>query len=65
MQHRALGAMLITAPTEAERVYEMSVRLASSELRPMEGARLAPWLKVKANIETGEVVMAAGIRVKA
>jgi hypothetical protein len=65
MKHRALGAMLITAPTEAERVYEMSVKMASSELRAVAGHDLAPWLRVKANIETGEVVMAAGIRVKA
>jgi len=64
MAFPSLGPMLITAPSEEERVYEMSIRMAQTELRALVGQELSPWVRVRANIETGEVVVAAGIRVK-
>ena len=61
---RALGEILITAPTEAERVYQMSVRLAKEELRVLSGQTLSPWVRVRANLDTGHVGVAAGITVR-
>lgn len=58
---RALGALMVTAPTEGERLYEMAVRLAPTELKAL--VPLAPWIRVRANIDTGEVYLAAGINV--
>ena len=63
MESRSHGAKLITAPTEEERLYEMSVRMASEELRALVGQELSPWVRVRANIETGDVLVAAGIKV--
>lgn len=61
---RSLGPMLITAPSESERVYEMAVRVARAELVPLPGYALFPWITVRANIETGDVFLAAGMKVK-
>ena len=63
-EFRALGALLITAPSEHERLYEIAVRLARSEVRPMPHYELLPWVRVRANTETGAVLLAAGIKVK-
>jgi hypothetical protein len=63
MESRSHGALLITAPTEDERLYEMSVRMAHEELRALVGQELSPWIRVRANIETGDVLIAAGIKV--
>jgi hypothetical protein len=63
MESRSHGALLITAPTEDERLYEMSVRMAHEELRALVGQELSPWVRVRANIETGDVLIAAGIKV--
>jgi|GEM_PF-5430392 len=63
MESRSHGALLITAPSEDERLYEMSVRMAHEELRVLVGQELSPWLRVRANIETGDVLVAAGIKV--
>lgn len=56
--------MLITAPSESERLYEMAVKVARAELRPRQGYVLHPWLTLRANIETGDVLLAAGIKAK-
>ena len=61
---RSLGAMLVTAPSESERLYEIAVRLARAELVSVPGRELFPWVTVRANIETGDVLIAAGIKVK-
>lgn len=61
---RALGPMLVTAPTPSDRQYQMSVRLRSGEIRPMPGCHLEPWVRLTANVETGDVCLAAGIKVK-
>ena len=61
---QSFGAMLITAPSEHERLYEMSVRLAPAELKPTPGYTLHPWITVRANCQTGEVLLDAGIAVK-
>lgn len=61
---RSLGAMLITAPSESERLYEIAVRVARAEVKPMPGYALFPWITVRANTETGDVLLAAGIKVK-
>ena len=63
MESRSHGALLITAPTEDERLYEMSVLMANEELRALVGQELSPWVRVRANIETGDVLVAAGIKV--
>ena len=63
MESRSHGALLITAPTEDERLYQMSVRMAHEELRALVGQELSPWIRVRANIETGDVLIAAGIKV--
>jgi hypothetical protein len=55
--------MLITVPKEDERLYEMSVLIANEELRALVGQELSPWIRVRANIETGDVLVAAGIKV--
>lgn len=65
MEHkRSFGAMLITAPTEAERLYEMSVRMARAEMVSLPGYTLHPWLTVRANVDTGRIEIAAGITAK-
>jgi len=61
---RSLGAMLITAPSDTERLYEIAVRVARAEMRPLPGHALFPWITVRANIETGDVRLAAVIKVK-
>lgn len=60
----SLGAMLITAPSEHERLYEMAVRLYRLELKPSPGYLLHPWITVRANCETDEITLAAGIRIQ-
>jgi hypothetical protein len=61
---RSLGAMLVTAPSEQERCYQMAVRLGLREMRPMPGCHMEPWVRLTANIDTGDVCLAAGIKVK-
>ena len=61
---RSLGPMLVTAPTPEARRYQMAVRLRSGEMRPMPGCHLEPWVTLTANVETGDVCLAAGIKVK-
>jgi len=56
--------MLITAPSEAERVYEMAVRLSRADLKSVATHEIHPWVRVSANIDTGDVRVAAGIKVK-
>ncbi len=56
--------MLITAPSESERLFEMSVRMARAEMQPMPGYTLLPWVAIRANTETGEITLAAGIKAK-
>ena len=59
---RAIGAMLITAPSEDERVYEMAVRITRAEYAPPYVER-RPWLKIRADIASGEVYLSAGVKV--
>ena len=61
---RSLGPMLITAPTEEKRVYEMAVRLSRADLKSVATAEFHPWVRVCADLETGDVCVAAGIKVK-
>jgi hypothetical protein len=62
MDRRALGPMLITAPSEHERVYEMAVRITRAEAASTFDRR--PWIRITANALTGEVELAAGVKVK-
>lgn len=61
---RSLGAMLITEPTEQERLFEMAVRLARAEVDVRPGYVLYPTLTIRANNETGEVYLAASMKSK-
>lgn len=61
---RSLGAMLITAPSETERVFEMSVRLARAEVEPRPGYTLYPTITIRANVDTGDVFLAASMKSK-
>lgn len=61
---RAFGAMLITAPSPAERVFEMSVRLARAELSTLPGYTLHPSLTIRANVETGDLALSACVKSK-
>lgn len=60
---RSIGPLLITAPTDDERVYEMAVRIAPSEYQSPKFER-RPWLKVRAELSTGEIYISAGVKVK-
>lgn len=62
MERRSLGPMLILAPTHDERVYEMAVRITRTEAA--SAFERNPWLRITANITTGEVTLAAGVKVK-
>lgn len=62
MQGRALGPMLITAPSESERVYEMAVRITHAEAS--SAFERKPWITIRANITTGDVFLSAGVKVK-
>lgn len=65
MEHiHAHGAMLITAPTDAERRYQMAVRVTRAELIPMPGYTLHPWISITANVDTGDVTLGAGVTAK-
>lgn len=61
---RSCGAMLITAPSESERLYEMAVRVSRAEIVPLPGYSLRPWISVRVNVETGEIVVGAGVKAK-
>lgn len=64
-RRRALGAMLITAPTDAERMYDLAVRVARAEIRKTYiRVSIAPWIRIRANEETGAVTLACGLRPK-
>ena len=58
------GAMLITAPSEHERVYEMAVRINRSEFVVSPKFSRQPWIKVRACDLTGEIYLTAGVKVK-
>jgi hypothetical protein len=60
---RSIGPMLITAPSEDERQYEMAVRIAPSEYQSAKFER-RPWLKIRAELSTGEIYLSAGVKVK-
>jgi hypothetical protein len=59
METPAHSYLLVTAPTDEERRYYMSVQVG---LRCMPGLQLLPWLQITANCLTGEIGCAAGIR---
>ncbi len=54
--------MLITAPSEHERVYDMAVRITRAEAASKFERR--PWIKIRADVSTGEVYLSAGVKVK-
>lgn len=56
--------MLITEPHPSERLFEMSVRLARAELLELPGFQLYPMVTIRANVETGEVTLAASMKSK-
>lgn len=63
MAHRpSHGAMLITAPSEHELVYEMAVRITRAEASSKFDRR--PWVTIRADVSTGEVYLSAGVKVK-
>lgn len=62
MQGRSLGPMLITAPSEYERVYEMAVRITHAEAASQFERK--PWITIRANISTGDVLLSAGVKVR-
>lgn len=57
------GAMLVTAPSDNERVYEMSVRITRAEYASPQFERL-PWIKVRAELSTGEIYLSGGVKVR-
>jgi len=61
---RSHGAMLITAPSESEVLYDMSVRVAREEIVLRPGYTLFPWLRVRQNTATGAVIVSAGVTAK-
>lgn len=61
---RSCGEMLITAPSESERLYHMAVRIHRSEFKPLPGYTLHPWISISANVDTGEVKLGAGVTAK-
>lgn len=61
---RSLGAMLITAPSPHERVYEMAVKIARSEMQVSHRFARHPWVRLRACDRTGEVYLTAGVKVK-
>ena len=63
-QKRAFGAMLITAPSGNERVYEMAVRIHRSEFVVSPKFSRQPWVRIRACDLTGEVYLTAGVKVK-
>lgn len=61
---QSFGAMLITAPSEHVRLYEMSVRVARTELLPLPGYTLFPWLTIRVDTQTDDIRLGAGVTAK-
>lgn len=61
---QSLGPMLITAPSEHVRLYEMSVRVARAELVALPGYQLSPWLTVRVDTATNNYHVSAGVKAK-
>ena len=62
---RALGAMLITAPSDTERVFDLSVRVARAEIRKTYiRVSIEPWIRIRADEQTGAVTIACGLKPK-
>lgn len=66
---RSLGAMLITAPSEHEVLYQMAVRISSAELVPLAGYALSPWMSIRkvgdgTGEDNAEYSIAAGVKAK-
>lgn len=62
---RALGAMLITAPSETERVFDLAVRVARAEIRKKYiRVSIEPWVRIRANEDTHEITVACGLKAK-
>lgn len=57
----ARSAYLITAPTDAVRQYDLIVRVP--HLRVTARYTTQPWVRIVANTDTGDVLLAAGIKV--
>lgn len=57
--------MLITAPTDAERVFDLAVRVARAEIRKnYVRASITPWIRIRANADTEEVTIACGLKAR-
>lgn len=64
---RSTGAMLITEPTPAERLFEMSVQLARVEMLALPDDMFRnpyPTITIRANVESGAVELAASMKSK-
>lgn len=61
MSRPAQSPYLITAPSEHVRVYEMAVLY---RLKAMTPRKVYPWIRISADDRTGEVTLAAGMRVE-
>lgn len=64
MERQSLGRMLITAPSEHEVLYEMSVRVARAEIVALPGYTLFPWLTIRVDTETQKDYISAGVTAK-
>lgn len=57
--------MLVTAPTEAERVFDLAVRVARAEITPTYiRMSIAPWLRIRANEETEAITVSCGLKAR-
>lgn len=57
--------MLITAPTDEERVFDLAVRVARAEIRKnYVRASITPWIKIRANLETERITIACGLKAR-
>lgn len=56
--------MLITAPSDHETQYAMSVRLARAELVALPAYSLHPWLTVRVDDAAGQTYVSAGVKAK-
>lgn len=61
---QSFGAMLITAPSEHVRLYEMSVRVARAEIVALPGYTLFPWLTIRVDTQTDTIQLGAGVTAK-
>ena len=54
------SALLITAPSPDDRCYDLCVTVP--QLKTFQKVQAVPWVRVRANVVTEEVTLAAGIK---